>query len=184
MLLNALLRRLNGGTDSRSMTASSAHRQPSPAAYEKFSKLPKLIFRLLSSIGQEENIDDPYRRAPTTPATIDAQKVFPALEIIERFGLPNAQQVEIRELVIRYMENSSWPIREKAAKAFAYVIYERDIGREVGQMLEISISSQNRLHGKLLCVRYMLARVPPFISKVLAGICCHDVCPTRRTRTN
>jgi len=177
MLLNSLLRRLNGGTDSRSMTASSAHRQPSPAAYEKFSKLPKLIVRLLSSVGQEENIDDPYRRAPTTPATIDAQKVFPALEIIERFGLPNAQQAEIRELVKCYMESSIWPIREKAAKAFAYVIYERDIGREVGQMLEISISSQNRLHGRLLCVRHMLARVPPFISEVLAGICCLDVCP-------
>lgn len=178
MLLDSLLQRLNGGTDFRSMTASSAHRQPSPAAYEKFSKLPELIIRLLSSIGQEEDIDGPYRRAPTTPATIDVQKLFPALEIIERFGLPIAQQVEIRELVKCYMESPIWPIREKAAKAFAYVIYERDIGREVGQMLEISISSQNRLHGRLLCVRYMLARVPPLIFEVLTGICCYDVCPT------
>lgn len=179
MLLNSLLRRLNGGTDSRSMTASSTHRHPSTAAYEKFPKLPKLIVRLLSSIGQEENIDDPYRRALTTPATTDAQKVFPALEIIERFGLPNAQQVEIRDLVKFYMESPSWPIREKAAKAFAYVIHERDIGREVGQMLELSVSSQNRLHGRLFCVRYMLARVVPLTSEVLIGICCYDIYPTQ-----
>jgi len=176
MLLNSLLRRLNGGTDTKSVTASSSHRQFSPAAYEKFSKLPKLIIRLLSSVRREEDIDNSNRRAPTTLATIDAQKVFPALEIIERFGLPNAQQVEIRELVKCYMESPVWPIREKAAKAFAYVVHERDIGREVGQMLEVSTMSQNRLHGSLLCVRCILARVPPLISKLLVGICCHDVC--------
>lgn len=169
MVLNSLLRRLNGGTDTKSTTASSSRRQHSPVVYEKYSNLSALLVRLLSSIRHEDGNTIRHHRNPTAPSITDVQKVFPALEIIERFGFPHTHCDKINELVQYHLESPVWPIREKAAKTFAHVVPEPAIGREVGQVLEVPISSQNRLHGKLLCVRYMLSRKPSLVSKLLLG---------------
>ena len=168
MLLNSLLRRLNGGTDTKSSRASSSRRQFSLFAYGKYPNLPKLIILLLSSSrpSYTSNIEN---QVSSDSATVTAQKAFLAFEIIERFGLPEDHRFEISNLVQDHMGGPVWSIREKAAKAFAFVVSERYIAIESERMLEDTRGSQNGLHGRLLCIRQMFSRVAPSIPTLLSG---------------
>lgn len=156
MLFKALLRRLNGGTDTASTKASSSHRSLSKLAYEKYPNLPSLILRLLCQ-NQQTSIEAAHNETQTL--SFQAQWVFPALEILERSGLPLQYRVEIDEAIRHHMASSIWVIREKAAKALALVLSEKDINGEIGNLLKPSKMSQNCLHGRLLCVGFMISRI-------------------------
>ena len=170
MLLNSLLRRLNGGTDTNSTKASSANRRLSPLAYERYPNLPGLVASLLLPCG--DSFSGPRWQRTSVSDTATAQRVFSALEIIERFGIPKDHYARIRELIDCHMRDPLWPIRDKAAKSFAYAIHEKEIAIEAGQLLQsilLSEGLQNALHGRLLCVRYLLARLGPSLWVTLAG---------------
>lgn len=156
MLFKALLRRLNGGTDTASTKASSSHRSLSKLAYEKYPNLPSLILRLLCQ-NKPTSIEAAHNETQTL--SFQAQWVFPALEILERSGLPLQYRVEIDEAIRHHMASSIWVIREKAAKALALVLSEKDINGEIGNLLKPSKMSQNCLHGRLLCVGFMISRI-------------------------
>lgn len=156
MLFKALLRRLNGGTDTASTKASSSHRSFSKLAYEKYPNLPNLILRLLCQ-NQQALIEAAHDETQTL--LLQAQWVFPALEILERSGLPLKHRVEIEEAIRHHMASSIWVIREKAAKALALVVSEKDLAGEIRDLLKPGKISQNCLHGRLLCVGFMISRV-------------------------
>lgn len=86
--------------------------------------------------------------------------------------MPKALHDRIRELLDHHMGGPSWSIREKAARALAYALHKRDIIGEAEALLD-SIEEypgpQNSLHGRLLCVRYLLTRLGPSLSSALAG---------------
>ena len=168
MLLNSLLRRLNGGTDTKSSKASSSRRQFSSLPYKKYPNLPKLILLLLCS-SRPGYTGDMNQQVSFVSPTVNAQKAFLAFEIIERFGLPEDHRIEIGNLVQDHMGGPVWSIREKAAKAFALVVPEREIAIESERMLEDTSIAQNGLHGRLLCIRQMFSRVAPSIPTLLAG---------------
>ena len=160
MLFKALLRRLNGGTDTASSKVSSSHRRSSHLAYQMFPNLQGLIMRLLSEkkqsqldtlgVSTNEQIDR---------STMKAQSVFAALEIIERSGLPPAYEVGLRKTLWEYAESPDWAIREKAAQTLSLVIDDYDIENEVARLVIPEFKSQNALHGRLLCLRFLLTRV-------------------------
>lgn len=181
MLLNSLLRRLNGGTDTNSTKASSARRQLSLVPYEKYPNLSELVLRLLSSSRMRPGIGDSTDQLSSNLVTFAVQKIFPALEVVERFGMPKDRRREIGELLRYHMEGSVWSIRDKAAKALACVMPENEVVKEIESMLGISTSSQNELHGRLLCIRYMLARLEPPISGHFEGDNHSKVTLVRRT---
>ena len=168
ILLNSLLRRLNGGTDTKSSRASSSRRQFSSLAYGKYLNLPKLILILLFS-SRPRYTSNMNHQVSSVSATVTTQKAFLAFEIIERFGLPEDHRLEIGNLVQEHMGGPVWSIREKAAKAFAFVVPEREIAIESERMLEDTRLSQNELHGRLLCIRQMFSRVAPSIPTLLSG---------------
>lgn len=153
MLFKALLKRLNGGTDTSSTKASSSHRRFSQLTYQKYANLPELLLRLL-------------RRTPTqTQAngrelypTMQAHKVFPALEVIERSGIPSQHESLFLDALRYYNESPDWSIREKAAKALSLIVDETSIVEEVTSLLAPNWISQNALHGRLLRLRFLLAR--------------------------
>ena len=153
MLFKALIRRLNGGTDTSSTRASSAHRPFSNLIYEKYPRLPNLLLKMLRQVdaprvdGEESEFS----------ASMQAQRVFPALEIIEIAGFPSQNSVEIKELIWHHMEGSAWPIREKAAKALSLVLNDKNHRTDIEALLRPDWRSQNALHGRLLYLRNILA---------------------------
>lgn len=147
MLLQALLKRFNGGADTNSRRVASSHGQFSPLTYEKFPVLAGLLLRLL----------DHWHDG--SASVIYAQRVFPALEIVERFGIPNVHRKEIMQALERHRSSPIWPIREKAAKAYGMITEADDILIPIRQMIDTSKNrSQNEIHGQLLSLRVMLNR--------------------------
>ena len=150
MLMKSLLNRINGGADTSSSRTSRAHRRFSGLTYEKFQNLPDLLLRLLCS--RPENLETGQ------DGIVHAQKVFPALEIVEKFGLPVLYASEIKHAVLRHLEGPIWPLREKAAKALSSIVHKSEVENEVHGLLSKNWQSQNALHGRLLCLRMLLSR--------------------------
>ena len=159
MLFNSLIRRLNGGSDTNSSKTPSPRRRSSPAAYEKFPDLSTLITRLLRTNGQcgRRRPQPAHEKFSATYSSI-AQKVFPALEIVATLGLPVDHRKDIVGLIQDHMQSPAWSIREKAANTLASVVRHEDMASEIEQLLQSDWRSQNVLHGRLLCVRYLIAR--------------------------
>ena len=151
MLMKALITRLNGGTDTFSKTAPSSHRRSTKLVYQKVPSLPTLLLRLLGSQNQVSHSHDSLH-------TPKVQAVFPALEIVERFGLPIVLGEEVEQAVKAYMEGSSWALREKAAKATSSNIVPSDVVQHVHELLALDLCSQNALHGRLMCLKWLLRR--------------------------
>ena len=157
MLFKALLRRLNGGTDTASTKVPSSYRRSSSLIYERYPNLPGLVLTLLCngwSLAIELADLDGYEVQPATYAHV----VFPALEIVERSGLPHQYRNEISAAVWQQIESPDWLIREKAAKALSYVLDAKDLINEAERVLPTDSPSQNALHGRLLCLQFLLAR--------------------------
>lgn len=160
MLFRALLSRLNGGTDAYSTRASSTHRRFSRQSYEKYPNLPNLIVNLLSQHSMVALNAIPSE-GDSVSLSLQAQKVYPALEILERSGLPSEQRTTIREAIRLHMEGPVWAIRQKAAKASALILDEAEFTDEIKRLLESKAASQNAVHGHLLYVRFIIARIRP-----------------------
>lgn len=161
MLLKALITRMNDGTNTASSKVSSSHRRLSTLVYEKYQNLPDLLLRLLNS---KDTIDEETLRTQSQAnspidTVLQAQYVFPALEIIEQSGIPEKHQSEIRRAVWTHLEGPVWPIREKAAKALSYLPVSDQIEEEMRQYLQPPWFTQNALHGRHLYLRFMFAQV-------------------------
>ena len=150
MLLKALLNRINGGTDTSSTRVSSSHRRFSKLIYEKYPHLPQLTLSLLSPISSHGT------GRGGAGGSLHAQKIFPGLEIVERFGLPLPLREPIEGAVRRHLEGPVWPLREKAARALSAGSASIDIVTEVKNLLSSPWKSQNALHGGLLYLRSLL----------------------------
>ena len=173
MLFKALLKRLNGGTDTSSTKASSSHRRFSQLTYEKYSNLPELLLKLLR-----------YEPAPTPGTckelkpTMQAHRVFPALEVIERSGMPPQQQGPFIDALRYYNESPDWSIREKSSKALSLIVEEKGFVDEVRGLLTPAWKTQNALHGRLLRLRFLLTRhEAPFFGELLSRYQSLRACP-------
>ena len=159
MLFKALLRRLNGGTDTASTKASSSYRSSSQLVYQRFPNLQALLLRLLDNgLNSRSEIFEAENHNDLDVKSTNAQSVFAAFEIIERSGIPPAYEADVRNALWRYAGSPSWSIREKAAKASSLVVDDRDIEKEVTALLVPHFRSQNILHGRLLCLRSLIGR--------------------------
>lgn len=160
MLFRALLIRLNGGTDASSTRAPSPHRRFSRQPYEKYPNLPKLMLKLLSQHSMVAP-DAVPSEGDSVSLSLQAQMVYPALEILERSGLPSEQRPTIQEAIRLHMEGPVWAIRQKAAKASALILDEAEFTDEIKRLLESKAASPNAVHGHLLYVRFIIARIGP-----------------------
>lgn len=160
MLFRALSSRMHGGTDAASTRISSNHRRFSKLVYEKYQNLPELILGLLISRLKETGHMNGESRL--LAHSLEAQRVLPALEIIERSGLPSKNTADIQYFLRQHMRSPIWAIREKSAKTLAAVVQDGDLVAEIQDFLRAGRTGQNALHGSLLCVRYMTARLGSF----------------------
>lgn len=159
MLMRALLSRMNGGTNAASKRISSNHRRFSKLVYEKYPNLPDLILGLLSSGSKKTDYSNENSQPQPFAHSLDAERILPALEMVERSGLPSNHSLEIHNAIRQHRQSPVWAIREKSAKALAAVVEERNLIAEIRDLLKINCSRQNALHGSLLCARFMIARL-------------------------
>ncbi|KAL8899451.1 MAG: hypothetical protein Q9207_006199 [Kuettlingeria erythrocarpa] len=170
MLLKALITRLNDGTNTASCRISNAHRRLSSLVYDKYQNLPDLLLRLLQYQDTVNlQIPQPETKLAET-LVLQAQRVFPALEIIEQSGVPTRHQSEILQAVWRHLEGPVWPIREKAAKALGYLPVGDNIEREMKQCLQRPWTTHNALHGRHLYMKYLHARMEPGAEEAVQGV--------------
>lgn len=159
MLLRALLVRMHGGTDASSSRISSTYRRFSRLVYEKYTNLPNLVLDLLSSgLKKTSSISD-SRQPQYSAHSSEAQKVLPAMAIIERSGLPSKLRSEIKNALSEHRQSPLWMIREKAAKTIAAVVEDGSLIGEIQNLLEVDRTRQNALHGSLLCARFMIIQL-------------------------
>lgn len=159
MLLKALLNRLLGKNEASSSTVSAASHNTTNMLYDRFPNLPDLIVKLLQHDSQM--IQDMRGPAHTSGPTLDipqAQKVFPALEIIQRAGMPLKHRSAIKSLLHWHLGSTVWLIRKKTAKTLSNATNASRIQDEVTELLQHQWPTQNSLHGMLLCVREILVR--------------------------
>lgn len=159
MLMRALLSRMHGGTDAASTRISSNHRRFSKLVYEKYPNLPSLILGLLSFGLKKTDYSNENSQAQPFAHSLDAHRVLPALEMVERSGLPSNHNLEIHNAIRQHRQSPVWAIREKSAKALAAVVEDRKLIAEIRDLLEADCRRQNALHGSLLCTRFMIARL-------------------------
>lgn len=155
MLFKAIINRLNGGTDTASTKVSSSYRHFSRLVYEKYPNLPNIISRLFSGTNIMRN-DGMHQSHEGLPSQ-QIQRVFLALEIIGRSGLPPGYQTEIKKAIQEKMECPIWAIRDKAATIFSLLIDEKALFIELNSLLDSEWKSHNALHGRLLCARFLIS---------------------------
>lgn len=153
MLLKALLTRLGGGAVSTPDDGGSICRRFSRLVYEKYPILSDLILKLFCKRSALKN------SLTFTPITSDDSQAihmtYPAMEIIERFGVPKAEQGPVKNLLFRLLDSHIWHLREKAAKILASFTDEREIIRKIQEVAGNVPISQNPLHGLFLCWKFM-----------------------------
>lgn len=162
MLLRALVNRLNFGTDTYSTTLPSSHRRSLSYVYQCFPSLATIILQMLGE-GKGTSL------SPSVLTRQRIEKVFPALEILERYGIPPSHAKQIRGLLEEYMACPSWPLREKASKALTSSVDEDEILSTLQTFLTLDHGSQNALHGKLLVLKWLLRFQKVFLSKEVNG---------------
>ena len=166
MLFKALLKRLNGGTDTSSNKVSSSRRRFSLLTYEKYPNLPNLLVRLLRRHHAQVQLT-----GKELQEAVEAHRVFPALEVIERFGIPIQHHGAVLDALCYYNESPNWSIREKAARSLSLIVGETRILEEATSLLAPDFKTQNALHGRLLQLRFMLARnEAPFFGELLSKL--------------
>ena len=148
MLLNSLLRRLNGGADATSLRVSSSRRRGSPLIYEKHPVLATLFLKILG-----------YKL--DTPGVFDVgiQQTFAALEVVERFGFPESNGTEFLTALKHQLRSPFWAVRRKTAKAMSFGFDQSKLLEEAHVLLTENSSSCNELHGTLMCLSFLLQRL-------------------------
>lgn len=159
MLIKALITRLNDGTNTMSSRVSSSHSRLSTLVYDKYRNLPDLILRLLTHDNTIVAKANSSKARSSDAQMLRAQRVFPALEMIEQSGIPKQHQADIRQTVWSHLEGSIWSIRDKAAKSLSYLPASDDIKFEMERCLQLTWLTQNALHGRLLYLRYLFSRL-------------------------
>ncbi|KAL1964941.1 hypothetical protein VTN77DRAFT_6294 [Rasamsonia byssochlamydoides] len=124
--------------------------------FQKYPGLVQLLSKLLTSADQSQ---DPHNENTST----ETERVFPALELIGE-KVPSASgddEAQLRKLVLQQMKSKIWAVREQAARVYASLLRLMQILDEVRSLLRdnVNISSQNYMHGKVLCIRFALQRL-------------------------
>ena len=159
MLLKSLLTRLTGGTSSSPQTGLGGYRRASKLTYEKYPVLADLVVHLL-----QQNLQGTGEDAHLDVQTKFVQDVFPAMEIIERVGVPDSHNNVIKHFLLQQLDSPVWNLREKAAKTLIAMTEEQEILRDIANTFAMGHYSQNGLHGRLLCLKHLICE--PYAGKL------------------
>ena len=156
MLIKALITRLAGGNGSKT-NLNPGRGSFSFITFEKFPVLATLLIQLLQQsceLEQAELCEEPH----SFHASQAIQSAFPALELVETFGIPEKYLEVTKRLVLRIVGSRFWSLREKAAHTLSFMLTEQNIMEEIQGQWQSFWPSQNELHGRLLCLKFITCR--------------------------
>ncbi|KAK5745012.1 hypothetical protein LTR17_001763 [Elasticomyces elasticus] len=146
MLFRAVIDRLLGTSDAHIDDHGQVQKQLS---VDQHPQLLSVVLGLLRT---------PFDAPEMTMAR--SEGVFPALQLLQRLEVPEAQAAAARRAVYGLMGSSQWHVREKAARTYASLIASREACQEFERLLDITTMSQNALHGALLSARHIMNMSP------------------------
>ena len=146
MLFRAVVDRLLGTNDAYMDESITSHRQISA---QEHPQLLDVVLDLLA-VKRADRADDRSR---------SNEGVFPALQLLLRLQVPGERRAEVRAAVFALTTNPSWHVRDKAARTYANIAVKDEIDAEIQTLLGIGTSNQNALHGTLLSIKYLIARI-------------------------
>ena len=157
MLMKAIINRLAGGNGSKSNLNPTGRGSSSIVTFERFPILATLLIQLLRQSCELEQVEVCEELHPFHGSQA-IQSAFPALELLETFGIPEKYQELTKRLVLRIVGSRCWSLREKAAHTLSFMLTEQDVMEEIQGQWQSFWPSQNKLHGRLLCLKYIIFR--------------------------
>jgi hypothetical protein len=165
MLFRALMTRMRRRTTGAKirMGHAATSNDDMKISFQKYPGLVPLVSRLLDTIIQKPMDDPSFETKMSWELSISTERVFPALELIGS-KLPSSSahdESTLRRLVLAHTKNPVWGIRDHSARVFASLVDLSEIlttVRDIGNLASPSLS-ENHIHGRILCVRYLLGRL-------------------------
>ena len=145
MLFRALIDRLLGSADSQNWTDDLAVNSRAKVSYADLPDLLDIVYKLLTP-------DVNQLGSPQTAL----ESVFPALKLIQRIPPPASERDKIRNLVLELCGSPHWHVRDMAARTYALLVPAIDRLEKSATLIPDVIFGQNYLHGRLLCVSWLL----------------------------
>ena len=147
MLFQVLLTRICGGKHTAfSVMEQRGHYER--AINGRYPQLVILVRELLQTTVKEQT------RYGKISVDRRIQLAFPALEIIERVGIPIDDIPEVRRLLLKLLSSASWELRDKVARGLSTLDSPLCIKDELKRWGLDKAWSQNMVHGALLCLKY------------------------------
>ena len=108
-----------------------------------------------------ETKDLPNARRDFSGPSIATESVFAGLDLISRLEVDPSHLGFAKALVLPLTGSRFWQVREQAARIYASWIPTWDAVATIGSLLShvTDDSSQNEIHGRLMCVRHILQRL-------------------------
>ncbi|ODA82836.1 hypothetical protein RJ55_01345 [Drechmeria coniospora] len=166
IFLRSLIDRLFGSQESRAMIEAGWDGKANRIPYYRYPNLPVVLRNLLKSGHAMLN-----QQATTASA---AESVFPALDIIRRAGPPELLRDKIQVDICIYLSSPVWHVRELAARTLtSCLLHDQWLHaiRELIADLDLSYggNQQNRAHGVLLTLKFVIERLDEVASDRLAA---------------
>ncbi|KAL2035004.1 hypothetical protein VTO58DRAFT_100921 [Aureobasidium pullulans] len=143
MLFRALMDRLIGTNDAYTDDDQTTQ---SRLSEEAITSLMHVVLELLGPTDGDVN-------------QVNAEVVFPALQLLQRIQPPQVMAAKIQHSVLRLASNRQWHVRDKAAKTYATLVPVKDRVSRVVDLVLRKARTQNESHGCLLGARYLMERL-------------------------
>lgn len=95
-------------------------------------------------------------RTSEETSSIDAEGVFPALQVLQRLARTNALPEQAEDTVTRYLQSTQWQLRDQAARTLAVLITPSKRSGTISTTLRTHSRGQNHHHGCLLLCKHLL----------------------------
>ncbi|KAI9702424.1 MAG: hypothetical protein M1836_000903 [Candelina mexicana] len=176
MLLQALIDRLCGVGRSEDKTSRNNDIQVPCSLFKSYPELTGLLLEVLGTSKSSKPADksngknkDGERGLSTT-----IEAVFPALEIVQRVGLPPGHAEEVTKLVLRHLGSRTWQIRVAAARTLSVILSGQPCTFRMSLLLDEPWASTNTRHGKLLYTKIVVREFLESLRASSSGKTCWD----------
>lgn len=154
ILLRSLIDCLFGNHENKSTIEAGWDGKANRIPYHRYPSLPEVLKNLLES-GHRMMRQD-------ATATMAAESVFPALDIIRRAGPPEMLRSEIQSHITQYLCSPVWHVREMAARTICSCLLHEGWLSSLEAIFSAALNGkrdQNFVHGALLCLKFVFERL-------------------------
>lgn len=150
MLFRGLIDRLLGTSEALDDDADG-FATSSRLAWENYPGLLDLLVELLKPLEEAVLVN----KEVGMKSSAAAERIFPVLDLLRKALPPSSYRKDLRNSMLAACDSPHWHVRDIAAHTYAGTAHLEGVVEEVKAQLDALSTSQNALHGRMLCVRYM-----------------------------